>query len=69
MAIFALYAIVAGRADLLLQLGMAVLTIFLTLIFYLKGFPLAFIRLPIPSIHVPLFVDSKILGHYEDPGD
>jgi hypothetical protein len=48
---------------------MAVLAIFLPLIFDFDGFPLLFIRLPIPAEHVPPFMDAEILGNDEDPGD
>ena len=68
MTVFTLNSFVAGGADLLLFFSMAVLTIFLPLIFYLKGFPLLLIRLAIPAVHVTSFMDSKVLRYYHGPG-
>jgi hypothetical protein len=46
---------------------MAVPAIFFPLVFDFEGFPLLFIRLPIPAEHVPPFMDAEILGNDEDP--
>jgi hypothetical protein len=46
---------------------MAVFAILLPLIFDFEGFPLLFIRLPVPAEHVPPFMDAEILGDDEDP--
>jgi hypothetical protein len=68
MAVFALDEFMTGGTNLLLLLRMAVLAVFLALKFRLKSFPLSFVGLPIPSIHVPAFMDAEILGDDKGSG-
>jgi hypothetical protein len=68
MTIFTLNHFMAGGVDLLLLFSMAGLTVFLPLIFCLKGLPFLLIRLSIPAVHVTSLMDPKILGCYHGPG-
>jgi len=38
-------------------------------IFYRKILPFLDIRLPVPAIHIPSFIDSEIIGRQEGSGD
>jgi hypothetical protein len=67
MTIFTLNSFMTGGVNLLLLFSMAGLTVFLSLIFYLKGLPFLLIRLSIPAVHVTSLMDSKILGYYHGP--
>jgi hypothetical protein len=69
MAIFTLDHVMAEGANLLILFGVAIPAVFLPLVFRLKGFPLPFVGLPIPAIHVATFMGAEILGHDEGPGD
>jgi hypothetical protein len=69
MAVFTLDDFMAGGTKLLLLLHMAVPAVFPALIFRLNLFPLPFVGLSIPSIHVPPFMDAEILGYDEGPSD
>ena len=69
MAVFALDEFMTGGMNLLLLLRMAILAVFLALVFRLKSFPLPFVGLSIPAIHVPAFLDAEIPGYDEGPGD
>jgi hypothetical protein len=69
MAIFTLHHFMGRGKDLPFLVAMAVPAVFLPLIFGLKGLPFRYVPLPVPALHVSPFMDSKVFGDQECPGD
>jgi hypothetical protein len=69
MAVFTLHHFMGRGKNLLFLVAMAVLAVFLPLIFDLKGLPFGYVPLPVPAIHVSSLMDSEVFGDEGDPGD
>jgi hypothetical protein len=68
VAVLALYDSVRGFVDAFIFIRMTILAIFLALIFNLEFFPVLFVRMPMPSVHITTLTDPEIIGDKNHSG-
>jgi len=60
---------VGGAAEAYNLVSVALLAVRDRPVFNCNSFPLVFIPFAMPAVHVPLFVDAKVIRHQEDSGN
>jgi hypothetical protein len=54
---------VRGLVDTVVLVAVAILAVFLSLIFYLELFPVFLVALPVPAVHIAAFAYAEILRY------